>query len=107
MSTIVFSDQSSIFFYILQWADIKFKRTLEQKIAAIPCIIINRCIVMANVAPAVTPRAKDPDKMAKFVTTIRVALKTFDDEIGSLQQVTQLKVYKNLVRAYRAALTEV
>ena len=107
MSTIVFSDQSSIFFYILEWADVKFKRTLKQKIAAIPRIIFNRCIVMANVAPAITPRAKDPDKMAKFVTTIKVALETFDDEISSLQQATRLKVYKNLVRTYRAALTEV
>ena len=107
MSTIVFSDQSSVLFHILQWADIKFKRTLEQKIAAIPCIIINRHIVMANVAPAITPRAKDSDKTAKFITTIKIALKTFDDEIGLLQQVTQLKAYKNLVRAYRAALTEV
>ena len=43
---------------------------------------------MANVAPAVTPRAKDPDKMAKFVTAIKVAIETFDDEIGSLQQAT-------------------
>ena len=88
MSTIMFSDQSSIFFYILQWADVKFKRTLEQKISAIPRIIINRHIVMANVAPAITPRAKDPDKTAKFVTAIKIALKTFDDEIGSLQQAT-------------------
>ena len=62
---------------------------------------------MVNVAPAVTPRAKDPDKTAKFVTTIKVAIETFDDEIGSLQQVTRLKVYKNLVHAYRTALTEV
>ena len=107
MSTIVFSDQSSVLFHILQWADVKFKRTLEQKIAAIPRIIINRHIVMANVAPAITPRAKDPNKTAKFITAIKIALETFDDEIGSLQQVTRLKVYKNLVRAYRAALTEV
>ena len=107
MSTIVFSDQSSVFLYILQWEDVKFQKTLEQKIAAIPRIITNRHIVMANVAPAVTPRAKDRDKMAQFVTTINVALETFDDEIGSLQQVTRLKAYKNLVRAYRAALTEV
>ena len=107
MSTIMFSDQSSVFLYILQWADVKFKRTLEQKIAAIPCIIINRHIVMANIAPAITPRAKDLDKMAKFVTAIKVALETFDDEIGFLQQATRLKVYKNLVHAYRTALTEV
>ena len=43
---------------------------------------------MANVEPAITPRAKDPDKMAKFVTAIKVALETFDDEICSLQQAT-------------------
>ena len=107
MSTIVFSDQSSVLLHILQWADVKFKRTLEQKIAAIPCIIINRCIVMANVAPAITPRAKDPSKTAKFITNIKIALETFDDEIGSLQQATRLKAYKNLVHVYRAALTEV
>ena len=88
MSTIVFSDQSSLLFHILQWADVKFKRTLEEKIAAIPRIIINRCIVMVNVTPAITPRAKDPDKTAKFITTIKIALETFDDEIGSLQQAT-------------------
>ena len=88
MSTIVFSDQSSVLFHILQWADVKFKRTLEQKIPAIPRIIINRRIVMANVAPAVTPRAKDPDKTAKFITAIKISLETFDDEIGSLQQAT-------------------
>ena len=45
--------------------------------------------------------------MAKFVTTIKVVIETFDDEIGSLQQVTRLKAYKNLVCAYRTALTEV
>ena len=58
------------------------------KIAAKPCIIINRHIVMANIPPAVTPRAKDLDKMAKFVTAIKVIIETFDDEIGSLQQAT-------------------
>ena len=43
---------------------------------------------MANIAPAITPRAKDPDKTAKFVTAIGVAIKTFEDEMGSLQQAT-------------------
>ena len=62
---------------------------------------------MANVAPAITPRAKDPDKTAKFVTAIKIALESFDDEIGSLQQATRLKAYKNLVHAYRAAVMEV
>ena len=87
--------------------DVKFKRTLNQKIATVPHIVINRGIVIANIAPAVTPRAIDPDKTAKFVTAIGAAIQTFDDEIGSLQQATRLKAYKNLVRAYRTALTEV
>ena len=63
---------------------------------------------MANVAPTkVTSRVKDPDKTAKFVTAIGIAIKTFDDEIGSLHHETRLKAYKNLIRAYRTALTEV
>ena len=62
---------------------------------------------MKNVAPAVIPRAKDQDKTAKVVTTIGIVIEIFDDEISSLQQATQLKVYKNLVHAYRTALTEV
>ena len=43
---------------------------------------------MANIAPGVMPRAKDPDKTAKFVTAIGIAIETFDDEISSLQQTT-------------------
>ena len=63
---------------------------------------------MANVAPTkVTSRAKDPDKTGKFVTAIGIVIETFDDEISSLHQATRLKVYKNLVRAYRTAFTEV
>ena len=63
---------------------------------------------MANVAPTkVTSRAKDPDKTAKFVTTIGIAIETFEDEIGSLHHKTRLKAYKNLIRAYRTALTGV
>ena len=85
MSTIVFSNQSSIF---LLYCSIKFKRTLDQKIAVVPHIVINRGIVLANIAPAVMPKAKDLDKTAKFVTAIRLVIKTFDDEIGSLQQAT-------------------
>ena len=88
--------------------DVKFKRTLEQKIAAVPRIVINRGIVMANIAPTkVTSRAKDPDKTAKFVTTIGIAIETFEDEISSLHHETRLKAYKNLIRVYRTALTEV
>ena len=62
---------------------------------------------MANIAPTITPRAKDPDKTVQFITAIKIALETFDDEIGLLQQATRLQAYKNLVHAYRAALTEV
>ena len=63
---------------------------------------------MANVAPTkVTAKAKDPDKTAKFVTAIEIATETFEDEIGSLHHETRLKVYKNLIRAYRTALTGV
>ena len=63
---------------------------------------------MANIAPTkVTSRVKDPDKTAKFVTAIGIAIETFDDEISSLHHKTRLKAYKNLIRAYRTALTEV
>ena len=31
----MFSDQSSVFFYILQWASIQYSRTIDQKIAAV------------------------------------------------------------------------
>ena len=47
---------------------------------------------MGNVAPTkVKSRAKDPDKTAKFVTAIRIAIETFEDEIGSLHHETRLK----------------
>ena len=86
MSTIVFSDQSSVFLYTLQLIDrITFRVTMPKT--------------------KVTPRAKHPNKTQQFLDATQIALETFEDEISSL--AVQGKAYKNYVRAYREALVPV
>ena len=70
VSTIVFSDQSSIFFYILQWADIKYCRTLDEKIAAQPRIVLNRQVIENMAKTKITPRAKHPGRTQQFINAI-------------------------------------
>ena len=92
----------------LQWASIKYGRTLDQKIATVPLIVMNRRVILSTMTKTkITSRAKHPDKMQTFVTVVQTAMETFDDEIGSLTQDICLKAYKNLVRSYRTALTAV
>ena len=107
MSTIVFSDQSSLFFYILQWADIKYRRTLDEKIAARPCIILDRQVMEKVAKTKITPRAKHPGRTQQFINAIQDALDTFEDEISSLTDDIRGGVYKKYVKAYHAALIPV
>ena len=107
MSTIVFSDQSSIFFYILQWADIKYRRTLDEKIAARPRIVLNRQVIEKMAKTKITPHAKHPGRTQQFIDAIQEALDTFEDEISSLTDDIRGKAYKKYVEAYRDALIPV
>ena len=53
---------------------------------------------------AITPRAKYPDKTEKFLTDVKVALETLDDEVGSLSEDTRSEAYKNFLESYKDAL---
>ena len=52
----------------------------------------------------ITLRAKYPDKTEKFLTDVKVALETLDDEVGSLSENTRSGAYKNFLESYRDAL---
>ena len=39
----------------------------------------------------ITPRAKYPDKTEKFLTDVKVALETLDDEVGSLSETRRVQ----------------
>ena len=52
----------------------------------------------------ITPRAKYLDRTQKFLTDVKVALETFEDEIGSLFEKTRSGAYKNFLQAYHDAL---
>ena len=52
----------------------------------------------------ITPRAKYPDRTQKFLTDVKVALETFEDEVGSLFEKTRSGAYKNFLQAYHDAL---
>ena len=52
----------------------------------------------------ITPWAKYPDRTQQFLTDVKVALETFEDEIGSLFEKTRNGAYKNFLQAYRNVL---
>ena len=92
----------------MQWASIKYSRTLDQKIAAVLHIVLDRKEVLSTmIKTKISARTKHPDKTQTFITAVQTAMEIFDDEIGSLTQDIHLKAYKNLVRSYRTALTTV
>ena len=103
----MFSDQSSVFFYILQWAAIKYGRTLDEKIAARPHIVLNRQVIEKMAKTKITPRAKHLGRTQQFIDTIQEALDTFEDEISSLTDDIHGKAYKKYVEAYCDALIPV
>ena len=107
MSTIVFSDQSSLLFYILQWAAIKYRRTLDEKIATRPRIVLDRQVMEKMAKTKITPHVKHPGRTQQFINAIQDALDTFEDEISSLTDDIHGKVYKKYVKAYRDALIPV
>ena len=88
MSTIVFSDQSSAFFYILQWAEIQFQRTLDEKIHSVPRIVIARNIVASMAKTKLSPWATQMDKTKQFIIDVDEALEVFKEEISSLSETT-------------------
>ena len=52
----------------------------------------------------ITPRAKYLNRTQKFLTDVKIALETFEDEVGSLFEKTRSGAYKNFLQAYRDAL---
>ena len=104
MSTIAFSDQSSVFFYTLQWAEIKFQRTLDEKIRSVPRIVIARNIIDNMVKMKLTPRATQTNKTQQFIIDIDEALEVFKEDITSLSETTRESAYKNFLTSYRAAM---
>ena len=85
MSTMEFSDQSSVFIYTLQWRDRITSRVIMPK-------------------TKVTPRAKHPDRTQQFLDATQIALETFEDKISSLTEEVHKKVYRNYVKVYKEAL---
>ena len=108
MSTIAFSNQSSVSLIYLQWTSIKYSRTLNQKIAAVLHIVLDQKEVLSTmIKTKISSQAKHPGRNQTFVTAVQTAMEIFDDKIGSLTQDIGLKAYKNLVPSYRKALTVV
>ena len=98
--------------YTFQWAEIKFRRTLEEKIATIPRIVLNREIVHHTMAKTkTTPRAtgsgrivsaaaKHPTATSKFLDTIDEVLTIFDDSISSISSEEREEAYKCFATTY-------
>ena len=103
--------------YTFQWAKIKFRHTLDEKIATIPRIVLNREIVhrvMANTKTTsratgsgriVSATAKHPTATSKFLDTIDEALTIFDDSISSISSEEREEAYKCFATTYCKAFS--
>ena len=100
MSTLLFSDQGSVFLYTLQYTGIQFGEYYAHSPVA-SYFITNMLKIK------VTACAKHPDRMQQFLDAIQVALDMFKDEISSLTEDIHSKAYRNYVTAYRKALVPI
>ena len=99
--------------YTFQWAEIKFRRTLDEKIVTISRLVLNHEIVHNTMAKTkTTPRAtgsgrvvsataKHPTVTSKFLDTIDEALTVFDDSILSISSEEREEAHKYLATTYR------
>ena len=88
----MFSNQSSLFLIYLQWASIKYSRTLDERIGAVPCILLNAKLIDEMAKTRINPKAQHADKT--FIMAVQQTMETFEDEIGSLSDNIQWKAYK-------------
>ena len=85
MSTIASSDQGSVF--------------------SLCCsVILSSTLMVARPKTQITPQAKHPERTEKFLTDVKLALETLEDEVGSLYEQTRSGTYKNFLQTYRDAL---
>ena len=100
MSTLLCSDQGSVFLYTLQYTGIQFgEYYIRSPIAS---------YFLTNMPKIkVTAHAKHPDRTQQFLDAIQAALDTFEDEISSLTEDIRSKAYRNYVTAYHKALVPI
>ena len=104
MSTIMFSDQSSIFFRI-HFSGLKSSSDERStRIHSVPRIVINHNIIDNMAKMKLTPQATQTDKTKQFIIAVDEALVTFEDEISSLSENTRECAYKNFITSYRDAM---
>ena len=60
--------------------------------------------MVARPKTKITPRAKHPERTEKFLTDVKLAVETLEDEVGSLCKQTRSGAYKNFLQSYRDAL---
>ena len=99
MSTIVFSDQSSVLFYYFLVNQNKVRqRPVEKQL---------RLFMAEMVKTKVTSRAKHPERTQNFITSVKEALDAFEEQISFPEEEVRGKAYKILLHAYKEALEPV
>ena len=88
MSTIVSSDQSSVFFIYISVG--KYQTSIDN---------------MAKTK--LTPRATQTDKTKQFIIAVDEALEKFEEEISSLSENTRQYTYKNFITSYHDAMNSI
>ena len=100
MSTLVLSDQNSVFFIYISVID---PRTLGKWCKT---MAKTKTTPRARTLTPVTTAAKWPDKTKKFLANIDTALNIFDDQVSSIDDC-HATAYKTFTKAYREAFADI
>ena len=102
MSTIMFSDQSSVFFIYLSVRDPQAPRQVyrQKKMAK------TKTTPRASIPTLVTTATKWLDKTNKFLANIDTALNIFNDQVSSIDNHHET-TYKTFAKTYREAFADI
>ena len=104
MSTIVFSNQSSVSFIYISVG--RYQRSVDSLTDSGRTMAKTKTTPRACIPTSVTAAAKRPNKTKKFLASIDTALNTFDDQVSSIDNHHET-AYKTFSKAYREAFADI
>ena len=104
MSTIVFSNQSSVSFINISVG--RYQRSVDSSTDGGRTMAKMKTTPQAHIPTSVTVAVKRPDKTKKFLASIDAALNIFDDQVSSIDNRRET-AYKTFSKAYREAFADI
>ena len=104
MSTIVFSNQSSLSFIYISVG--RYQTSMDSSTDGGRTMAKTKTTPRAHIPTSVTAAAKWPNKTKKFLASIDAALNIFNDQVSSIDNRRET-AYKSFSKVYREAFADI